>query len=208
MFREKPNWKKKILKPIIIPVLFGLTAIVIYFSLFAGLQSISSFIAKGFNLDTNAEIIKATNATFGAMLVAMATIYLNLANGADKDKRKRIQMRIINLHKLKRRFSKIHKNIEEINSLSLNQNLNMELKQILKNKLDEIKKIEDEVIEMIVEIEHFDLYKKSNLFFETIHTEEIFKTKNDLKKYLLNLEGNLRELINIIVMELASYIRK
>ncbi|WOA60635.1 hypothetical protein [Bacillus mycoides] len=129
-------------------------------------------------MDTNAEIIKSTNSTFGAMLVAMATVYWNFANN------------------------------EDINRFLLNQNLNVELKQMFKNKFDEIRKIEDEVIEMIVEIEHFDLYEKSNLFFETIYTERVFETKNELKNYLLKLDGNIREVNEIISVELASYLNK
>ncbi|WP_242476039.1 hypothetical protein [Bacillus cereus group sp. N12] len=90
----------------------------------------------------------------------------------------------------------------------LNQNLNVDLKQMFKNKFDEIRKIEDEVIEMIVEIEHFDLYEKSNLFFETIYTEIVFETKNELKNYLLKLDGNIREVNEIVSVELASYLNK
>ncbi|MEH7893367.1 hypothetical protein V7662_13750, partial [Bacillus thuringiensis] len=71
-----------------------------------------------------------------------------------------------------------------------------------------IKKIEDEVIEIVVEIEHFDLYKKSNLFFEAIYNERSFDTKNELKDYLLMLEENLKELKEITSDKLVSYINK
>lgn len=141
------------------------------------LTSISSFIAKGFNMDTNAEIIKSTNSTFGAMLVAMATVYWNFANNEDKDKSKLIKKKVVRLHLLKRRFDKIQRNIEDINRFLLNQNLNVELKQMFKNKFDEIRKIEDEVIEMIVEIEHFDLYEKSNFFLKRFILREFLKQK-------------------------------
>ncbi|OLR22428.1 hypothetical protein, partial [Bacillus cereus] len=169
MFKEKTNWKLTFLKPIIYPIIFGLLAILLYFGLFAGLEGISSLIAQGFNINNNAEIIKSTNSTFGAMLVAMATIYWNFINSEEKDKNKSIKKKVIKLHILKRRIDKIQRNIKGMEGLLLNQNLSIELKQIFKNKLDEIKKIEDEVIEIVVEIEHFDLYKKSNLFFEAIY---------------------------------------
>ncbi|MED3201015.1 hypothetical protein [Bacillus toyonensis] len=208
MFREKTNWKNTVLTLITFSVVFCFVAIVLYFGLFAGLEGISSFIAKGFNMDTNAEIIKSTNSTFGAMLVAMATVYWNFANNEDKDKNKLIKKKVVKLHLLKRRFDKIQRSIEDINRFLLNQNLNVELRQMFKNKFDEIKKIEDEVIEMIVEIEHFDLYEKSNLFFETIYTERVFETKNELKNHLLKLDGNIREVNEIVSVELASYLNK
>ncbi|BCC74039.1 hypothetical protein BCJMU51_p1220 (plasmid) [Bacillus cereus] len=112
------------------------------------------------------------------------------------------------LHMLKRRFDKIQRNIEDINRFLLNHNLNVELKQTFKNNLIEIRKIEDEVIEMIVEIEDFNLYEKSNLFFETIYTEGVFETKNELKNYLLKLDGNIRELNEIVSLELTSHLNK
>lgn len=208
MFREKTSWKNTATKLIAFSVVFGFVAIVLYFSLFAGLEGISLFIAKRFNMDTNAEIIKSTNAVFGAMLVAMATFYWNSANNEDKDQDKLIKKKVVKLHILKRRFDKIQRNIEDINRFLLNQNLNVELKQMFKNKFDEIRKIEDEVIEMIVEIEHFDLYEKSNLFFETIYTEKFFETKNELKNYLIKLDGNIREVNEIVSVELASYLNK
>ncbi|AAT59208.1 MULTISPECIES: hypothetical protein [Bacillus] len=208
MFKEKTNWKLTFLKPIIYPIIFGLLAILLYFGLFAGLEGISSLIAQGFNMKNNAEIIKSTNSTFGAMLVAMATIYWNFTNSEEKDKNKSIKKKVIKLHILKRRIDKIQRNIKGMEGLLLNQNLSIELKQIFKNKLDEIKKIEDEVIEIVVEIEHFDLYKKSNLFFEAIYTERSFDTKNELKDYLLMLEENLKELKEITSDKLVSYINK
>ncbi|AOY14501.1 TPA: hypothetical protein ACTZ3L_003763 [Bacillus cereus] len=208
MFKEKTNWKLTFLKPIIYPIIFGLLAILLYFGLFAGLEGISSLIAQGFNMNNNAEIIKSTNSTFGAMLVAMATIYWNFTNSEEKDKNKSIKKKVIKLHILKRRIDKIQRNIKGMEGLLLNQNLSIELKQIFKNKLDEIKKIEDEVIEIVVEIEHFDLYKKSNLFFEAIYTERSFDTKNELKDYLLMLEENLKELKEITSDKLVSYINK
>ncbi|MGW6150969.1 hypothetical protein ACWFN4_26800 [Bacillus mycoides] len=208
MFREKTNWKLTFLKPIIYPIIFSLLAILLYFGLFAGLEGISSLIAQGFNMNNNAEIIKSTNSTFGAMLVAMATIYWNFTNSEEKDKNKSIKKKVIKLHILKRRIDKIQRNIKGMEGLLLNQNLSIELKQIFKNKLDEIKKIEDEVIEIVVEIEHFDLYKKSNLFFEAIYTERSFDTKNELKDYLLMLEENLKELKEITSDKLVSYINK
>ncbi|MEW4216072.1 hypothetical protein BHV55_05015 [Bacillus sp. RZ2MS9] len=208
MFKEKINWKLTFLKPIIYPIIFGLLAILLYFGLFAGLEGISSLIAQGFNMNNNAEIIKSTNSTFGAMLVAMATIYWNFTNSEEKDKNKSIKKKVIKLHILKRRIDKIQRNIKGMEGLLLNQNLSIELKQIFKNKLDEIKKIEDEVIEIVVEIEHFDLYKKSNLFFEAIYTERSFDTKNELKDYLVMLEENLKELKEITSDKLVSYINK
>ncbi|PFV92835.1 hypothetical protein [Bacillus thuringiensis] len=208
MFKEKTNWKLTFLKPIIYPIIFGLLAILLYFGLFAGLEGISSLIAQGFNINNNAEIIKSTNSTFGAMLVAMATIYWNFINSEEKDKNKSIKKKVIKLHILKRRIDKIQRNIKGMEGLLLNQNLSIELKQIFKNKLDEIKKIEDEVIEIVVEIEHFDLYKKSNLFFEAIYIERSFDTKNELKDYLLMLEENLKELKEITSDKLVSYINK
>ncbi|HDR4556449.1 hypothetical protein CN479_23065 [Bacillus thuringiensis] len=208
MFKEKTNWKLTFLKPIIYPIIFGLLAILLYFGLFAGLEGISSLIAQGFNINNNAEIIKSTNSTFGAMLVAMATIYWNFINSEEKDKNKSIKKKVIKLHILKRRIDKIQRNIKGMEGLLLNQNLSIELKQIFKNKLDEIKKIEDEVIEIVVEIEHFDLYKKSNLFFEAIYNERSFDTKNELKDYLLMLEENLKELKEITSDKLVSYINK
>lgn len=208
MFREKTNWKLTFLKPIIYPIIFGFLAILLYFGLFAGLEGISSLIAQGFNMNNNAEIIKSTNSTFGAMLVAMATIYWNFTNSEEKDKNKSIKKKVIKLHILKRRIDKIQRNIKDMDSLLLNQNLSIELKQIFKNKFDEIKKIEDEVIEIVVEIEHFDLYEKSNLFFEAIYTERSFDTKNELKDCLLMLEENLKELKEITSDKLVSYINK
>ncbi|QWG54760.1 hypothetical protein EXW50_04875 [Bacillus mycoides] len=208
MFREKTNWKLTFFKPIIYPIIFSLLAILLYFGLFAGLEGISSLIAQGFNMNNNAEIIKSTNSTFGAMLVAMATIYWNFTNSEEKDKSKSIKKKVIKLHILKRRIDKIQRNIKDMDSLLLNQNLNIELKQILKNKLEEIKKMEDEVIEIIVEIEHFDLYEKSNLFFEAIYTERSFDTKDELKDYLLMLEKNLKELKEITSGKLVSYVNK
>ncbi|MDA2189826.1 hypothetical protein PDN08_19110 [Bacillus cereus] len=208
MFKEKTNWKLTFLKPIIYPIIFGLLAILLYFGLFAGLEGISSLIAQGFNINNNAEIIKSTNSTFGAMLVAMATIYWNFINSEEKDKNKSIKKKVIKLHILKRRIDKIQRNIKGMEGLLLNQNLSIELKQIFKNKLDEIKKIEDEVIEIVFEIEHFDLYKKSNLFFEAIYNERSFDTKNELKDYLLMLEENLKELKEITSDKLVSYINK
>ncbi|MED0934558.1 hypothetical protein P4T29_23485 [Bacillus mobilis] len=208
MFREKTNWKLTILKPIIYPIIFGFLAILLYFGLFAGLEGISSLIAQGFNMNNNAEIIKSTNSTFGAMLVAMATIYWNFTNSEEKDKSKSIKKKVIKLHILKRRIDKVQRNIKDMNSLLLNQNLNIELKQIFKNKLEEIKKMEDEVIEIVVEIEHFDLYEKSNLFFEAIYTERSFDTKDELKDYLLMLEENLKELKEITSSKLVSYVSK
>ncbi|WP_088322198.1 hypothetical protein [Bacillus cereus] len=208
MFRRKTNWKATVLKLIIFSVVFGFVSILLYFSLFAGLEGISSLIAKRFNLDTNTEIIKSTNSTFGAMLVAMATVYWNFANNEDKDKNKLIKKKVVMLHMLKRRFDKIQRNIEDINRFLLNHNLNVELKQTFKNNFIEIRKIEDEVIEMIVEIEDFNLYEKSNLFFETIYTEGVFETKNELKNYLLKLDGNIRELNEIVSLELTSHLNK
>lgn len=208
MFREKTNWKLTILKPIIYPIIFGFLAILLYFGLFAGLEGISSLIAQGFNMNNNAEIIKSTNATFGAMLVAMATIYWNFTNSKEKDKSKSIKKKVIKLHILKRRIDKVQRNIKDMDSLLLNQNLNIELKQIIKNKLEEIKKMEDEVIEIVVEIEHFDLYEKSNLFFEAIYIERSFDTKDELKDYLLMLEENLKELKEITSGKLVSYVNK
>ncbi|MGH1054571.1 hypothetical protein ACQVUC_05780 [Bacillus paranthracis] len=208
MFREKTNWKLTILKPIIYPIIFGFLAILLYFGLFAGLEGISSLIAQGFNMNNNAEIIKSTNSTFGAMLVAMATIYWNFTNSEEKDKSKSIKKKVIKLHILKRRIDKVQRNIKDMDSLLLNQNLNIELKQIIKNKLEEIKKMEDEVIEIVVEIEHFDLYEKSNLFFEAIYIERSFDTKDELKDYLLMLEGNLKELKEITSGKLVSYVNK
>ncbi|HFJ9271959.1 hypothetical protein PDL68_17095 [Bacillus cereus] len=208
MFREKTNWKLTILKPIIYPIIFGFLAILLYFGLFAGLEGISSLIAQGFNMNNNAEIIKSTNSTFGAMLVAMATIYWNFTNSEEKDKSKSIKKKVIKLHILKRRIDKVQRNIKDMDSLLLNQNLNIELKQIFKNKLEEIKKMEDEVIEIVVEIEHFDLYEKSNLFFEAIYTERSFDTKDELKDYLLMLEENLKELKEITSSKLVSYVSK
>lgn len=208
MFREKTNWKLTILKPIIYPIIFGFLAILLYFGLFAGLEGISSLIAQGFNMNNNAEIIKSTNSTFGAMLVAMATIYWNFTNSEEKDKSKSIKKKVIKLHILKRRIDKVQRNIKDMDSLLLNQNLNIELKQIFKNKLEEIKKMEDEVIEIVVEIEHFDLYEKSNLFFEAIYTERSFDTKDELKDYLLMLEENLKELKEITSGKLVSYVSK
>ncbi|ONG87073.1 hypothetical protein BKK40_24875 [Bacillus cereus] len=208
MFREKTNWKLTILKPIIYPIIFGFLAILLYFGLFAGLEGISSLIAQGFNMNNNAEIIKSTNSTFGAMLVAMATIYWNFTNSKEKDKSKSIKKKVIKLHILKRRIDKVQRNIKDMDSLLLNQNLNIELKQIIKNKLEEIKKMEDEVIEIVVEIEHFDLYEKSNLFFEAIYIERSFDTKDELKDYLLMLEENLKELKEITSGKLVSYVNK
>ncbi|TPV45873.1 hypothetical protein [Bacillus dicomae] len=208
MFREKTNWKLTILKPIIYPIIFGFLAILLYFGLFADLEGISSLIAQGFNMNNNAEIIKSTNSTFGAMLVAMATIYWNFTNSEEKDKSKSIKKKVIKLHILKRRIDKVQRNIKDMDSLLLNQNLNIELKQIFKNKLEEIKKMEDEVIEIVVEIEHFDLYEKSNLFFEAIYTERSFDTKDELKDYLLMLEENLKELKEITTGKLVSYVSK
>ncbi|PHB34600.1 hypothetical protein COE82_28500 [Bacillus wiedmannii] len=208
MFRKKTNWKLTILKPIIYPIIFGFLAILLYFGLFAGLEGISSLIAQGFNMNNNAEIIKSTNSTFGAMLVAMATIYWNFTNSEEKDKSKSIKKKVIKLHILKRRIDKVQRNIKDMDSLLLNQNLNIELKQIFKNKLEEIKKMEDEVIEIVVEIEHFDLYEKSNLFFEAIYTERSFDTKDELKDYLLMLEKNLKELKEITSGKLVSYVSK
>ncbi|MBL3757501.1 hypothetical protein IRV23_22450 [Bacillus cereus] len=208
MFREKTNWKLTILKPIIYPIIFGFLAILLYFGLFAGLEGISSLIAQGFNMNNNAEIIKSTNSTFGAMLVAMATIYWNFTNSEEKDKSKSIKKKVIKLHILKRRIDKVQRNIKDMDSLLLNQNLNIELKQIIKNKLEEIKKMEDEVIEIVVEIEHFDLYEKSNLFFEAIYIERSFDTKDELKDYLLMLEENLKELKEITSGKLVSYVNK
>ncbi|PHC15517.1 hypothetical protein [Bacillus wiedmannii] len=208
MFRRKTNWKLTILKPIIYPIIFGFLAILLYFGLFAGLEGISSLIAQGFNMNNNAEIIKSTNSTFGAMLVAMATIYWNFTNSEEKDKSKSIKKKVIKLHILKRRIDKVQRNIKDMDSLLLNQNLNIELKQIFKNKLEEIKKMEDEVIEIVVEIEHFDLYEKSNLFFEAIYTERSFDTKDELKDYLLMLEKNLKELKEITSGKLVSYVSK
>lgn len=208
MFREKANWKSTFLKPIIYPVIFGSIAILLYFGLFSGLEGISSLIAKGFNMDNNAEIIKSTNSTFGAMLVAMATIYWNFTNSENKNKSKVIKKKVIQLHILKRRIDKIQRNIEDMDSLLLNQNLSIELKQIFKNKLDEIKEIEDEVIEIVVEVEHFDLYEKINLFFEATYTERAFGTKNELQNYLLTLDENLKELKEMASIKLVSYINK
>ncbi|GIX57761.1 hypothetical protein BPADB04_27910 [Bacillus paranthracis] len=208
MFREKTNWKLTILKPIIYPIIFGFLAILLYFGLFAGLEGISSLIAQGFNMNNNAEIIKSTNSTFGAMLVAMATIYWNFTNSEEKDKSKSIKKKVIKLHILKRRIDKVQRNIKDMDSLLLNQNLNIELKQIIKDKLEEIKKMEDEVIEIVVEIEHFDLYEKSNLFFEAIYIERSFDTKDELKDYLLMLEENLKELKEITSGKLVSYVNK
>ncbi|MEH0978201.1 hypothetical protein AB1I92_01185 [Bacillus mobilis] len=208
MFREKTSWKLTILKPIIYPIIFGFLAILLYFGLFAGLEGISSLIAQGFNMNNNAEIIKSTNSTFGAMLVAMATIYWNFTNSEEKDKSKSIKKKVIKLHILKRRIDKVQRNIKDMDSLLLNQNLNIELKQIFKNKLEEIKKMEDGVIEIVVEIEHFDLYEKSNLFFEAIYTERSFDTKEELKDYLLMLEENLKEVKEITSSKLVSYVSK
>lgn len=208
MFRDKTNWKLTFLKPIIYPIVFGFLAILLYFGLFAGLEGISSLIAQGFNINNNAEIIKSTNSTFGAMLVAMVTIYWNFTHSEEKDKSKSIKKKVIKLHILKRRIDKIQRNIKDMDSLLLNQNLSIELKQTLKNKLDEIKRMEDEVIEIVVEIEHFDLYEKNNLFFEAIYTERSFGTKNELKNYLLMLDENLKELKEITSGKLVSYIKK
>jgi hypothetical protein len=210
MFRKKKtNWKATVLKLKLFSVVFGFVSILLYFSLFAGLEGISSLIAKRFNMDTNTEIIKSTNSTFGAMLVAMATVYWNFASNEDKDKNKLIKKKkVVMLHMLKRRFDKIQRNIEDINRFLLNHNLNVELKQTFKNNLIEIRKIEDEVIEMIVEIEDFNLYKKSNLFFETIYTEGVFETKTIEKNYLLKLDGNIRELNEIVSLELTSHLNK
>lgn len=150
MFREKTSWKNTVIKLIAFSVVFGFVAIVLFFSLFAGLEGISSFITKRLDMDTNAEIIKSTNSVCGAMLMAMATVYWNFTNNEDKDKSQLIKKKVVKLHMSKRRFDKIQRNIEDINSCLLSQNLNIELKQIFKNKFEEIKKIEDEVIEMIV----------------------------------------------------------
>ncbi|WOA61081.1 hypothetical protein [Bacillus mycoides] len=206
MFREKTNWKRKFLTLIIIPIAFCFVSILLYFGLFSVLQSLSSFFANVFKINVNAEIIKSTNSIFGAMLVAIATIIWNFAADEEKNKDKRQKKKCIKYYILQKRFDKIGGNVDELIDSLLNQNLNNNFKKEFKKKFDEIKKLDEDIIEMIIETENRNLYKKTVAFFETIYFERSLNTKDNYMQHLTKLDKELNDLRGMISVKVASYV--
>ncbi|MGE8057978.1 hypothetical protein ACQKOD_29810 [Bacillus mycoides] len=206
MFREKTNWKRKFLALIIIPIAVCFVSILLYFGLFSVLQSLSSFFANVFKINVNAEIIKSTNSIFGAMLVAIATIIWNFAADEEKNKDERKKKKCIKYYVLQKRFDKIARNVDELVYSLLNQNLNANFKKEFKKKFDEIKKLDEEIIEMIIETENRDLYKKAIAFFETVYFEGSLNTKDNFKQYLTKSDKELNDIKEMISVEIASYV--